>query len=137
MMVPVGALSAFLNNTPIVALMIPILISWAHRVNVSKKVLLIPLSYACIFGGTLTLIGTSTNLVVSGLQAAEYKGTPDAAFGFFEIAPYGVPYAATGLLYVIIFARWLLPDSDGAEGREHMLMCAKLTSNTKVWYMSG
>lgn len=69
MMLPVAISSAFLNNTPIVALMIPILISWGRRCNVSPKLLLLPLSYASIFGGTTTLIGTSTNLVISGMQA--------------------------------------------------------------------
>lgn len=69
MVLTVAVSSAFLNNTPIVALMIPILISWGRRCNVSPKLLLLPLSYASIFGGTTTLIGTSTNLVISGMQA--------------------------------------------------------------------
>lgn len=64
--IPVMVTSAFLNNTPIVALLIPIVIAWCRRQGVSPKKLLIPLSYAAVFGGTLTLIGTSTNLVIAG-----------------------------------------------------------------------
>jgi di/tricarboxylate transporter len=62
-----------------------------RRCNVSPKLLLIPLSYASIFGGTCTLIGTSTNLVIAGLQSRRYAGTPDATFNFFDITPYGLP----------------------------------------------
>lgn len=60
-----GLLCSVLNNTPIVALLIPIMIAWGRRAGVSPKKLLIPLAYAAVFGGTLTLIGTSTNLVIS------------------------------------------------------------------------
>ena len=60
-----------------------------RRCNVSPKVLLLPLSYASIFGGTTTLIGTSTNLVIAGLQSKRYAGTPNANFNFFDITPYG------------------------------------------------
>lgn len=62
-----------------------------RRCNVSPKLLLIPLSYASIFGGTTTLIGTSTNLVIAGLQSRRYAGTADATFNFFDITPYGLP----------------------------------------------
>jgi len=62
-----------------------------RRCNVSPKLLLIPLSYASIFGGTTTLIGTSTNLVIAGMQSRRYAGTPDATFNFFDITPYGLP----------------------------------------------
>ncbi len=65
---PVMFISAFLNNTPIVALMVPILIAWARRSGVPVKKVLIPLSFAASIGGTCTLIGTSTNLVISGQQ---------------------------------------------------------------------
>jgi di/tricarboxylate transporter len=81
-----------LVQTPIVALMIPILVSWGRRTSISPKVLLIPLSYASIFGGTTTLIGTSTNLVISGLQAQAYAGTPNATFGFFGEWPNGISH---------------------------------------------
>jgi di/tricarboxylate transporter len=68
LMVPIAILSAFLNNTPIVVVMIPLVLRWAKRIGVPKQQLLMPLSYATILGGTCTLVGTSTNLVVSGLH---------------------------------------------------------------------
>lgn len=67
LMFPVAIISAFLNNTPVVAMMIPVLENWGRRSNISPSKLLIPLSYAAIMGGTCTLIGTATNLVVVGL----------------------------------------------------------------------
>lgn len=116
MMIPVMVASAFLNNTPIVALMIPILISWGRRCGISPKKLLIPMSFATVLGGTTTLIGTSTNLVISGLQEAKY-GTqnPEYVFGFFTITPWGVPYAIWGMAYIILFSKWLLPGDDAAD----------------------
>ncbi|GBF89760.1 sodium sulfate co-transporter [Raphidocelis subcapitata] len=114
MMIPVMISSAFLNNTPIVALLIPILLSWSRRCNVPAKKLLIPLSFATVLGGTMTVIGTSTNLVVSGLQAEMAKDDPTIpVFGFFTITPYGVPYAAWGMAYILLFS-WLLPGHEGA-----------------------
>jgi len=67
LMIPVGIASAFFNNTPLVAIMIPIVQSWAKKINMSDSQLLMHLSFASILGGTITIIGTSTNLVVAGL----------------------------------------------------------------------
>jgi di/tricarboxylate transporter len=105
MMAPVITMSAFVNNTPIVATFLPAVLDWAKQLRVSPSKLLIPLSYAAIFGGTCTLIGTSTNLIVHGLlqQKPGYTG-----FGFFELTWVGVPCAIVGALYVLIFSRWLL-----------------------------
>ena len=72
LMVPVAFVSAFLNNTPVVAIMIPILQKWSRRVNIPNSQLMIPLSFASILGGTCTLIGTSTNLVVEGMMRERY-----------------------------------------------------------------
>ena len=107
LMVPVTALSAFLNNTPVVGMFIPAVIDWAKKNNLSVSKLLIPLSYASIFGGTCTLIGTSTNLIVNGLIISETGGTP---FHVFSIAWVGVPSALIGLTYMFLFSDWLLPD---------------------------
>jgi len=106
LMVPVAALSAFLNNTPVVAIFIPAVQDWAkrHRLEVSR--LMIPLSYASIAGGACTLIGTSTNLVVNGLYS-ERAGGP--GFGLFEIAWVGLPVVATVLVYLMTIGHWLLP----------------------------
>jgi len=106
LMLPVAGLSAFLNNTPIVATLIPIVKSWAKRNNLSASKFLIPLSYAAILGGTCTLIGTSTNLVVHGLLLdAGYDG-----FSFFEITRIGVPVAILSILFMALVGRYLLPD---------------------------
>lgn len=107
LMAPVAAMSAFLNNTPIVAIFMPAVDEWAkrHRLSVSK--LLLPLSYAAIAGGTCTLIGTSTNLVVNGLLSTE---TELPAFGIFDIAWVGVPVTLAVFGYVIASQRWLLPE---------------------------
>ncbi|EFJ39566.1 hypothetical protein VOLCADRAFT_70819, partial [Volvox carteri f. nagariensis] len=95
-MFPVMFLSAFLNNTPCVTFMIPILLSWSRRCGVPPKKLLIPLSYAAVLGGTCTSIGTSTNLVIDKRYAK--KDAAEARFGMFDIAAYGVPYALWGAL---------------------------------------
>jgi di/tricarboxylate transporter len=106
LMLPVMAFSAFINNTPVVAAFIPVVSEWARKFRVSPSKLMMPLSYAAIFGGTCTLIGTSTNLVVNGLLITD----PDQqGLGFFEIAWVGVPVALIGLLWVILTSRWLLP----------------------------
>lgn len=103
---PVIGLSAFLNNTPIVAAFIPAINDWAKRNQISNSKLLIPLSYAAILGGTCTLIGTSTNLIVNGL-VIEYKNT---SLNIFDPAFVGVPIAIAGIIYLLVFGRKLLPD---------------------------
>ena len=103
---PVAALSGFLNNSPIVAMMTPSVIDWARRNRLSASHFLIPLSYASILGSTMTLIGTSTNLIVDGL-AQDSGMTP---LGFFELFPVGLPIALSGLLYLVFIAPRLLPD---------------------------
>lgn len=104
---PVILLSAFLNNTPVVATMIPAVRAWSKRIDVSPSKLMIPLSYASILGGTITLIGTSTNLVVNGQYQAL---TGSAGFSLFSITAVGLPVAIIGFLFMIwVFPR-LLPD---------------------------
>lgn len=105
--VPVVALSGFLNNTPVVAIFIPAVKAWARRNRLPLSRLMIPLSYASIAGGTCTLIGTSTNLVVDGLVRKE---TDLPGLGFFEIAWVGVPIALLVIVYLVAFGRWLLPE---------------------------
>jgi len=101
-------LSAFLNNTPVVMLMIPVAVRLAAELDQSPSRLLIPLSYAAILGGTCTLIGTSTNIIVDSI--ARQKGMP--AFHIFEIAPLGVIIAGAGLVYLLVVRRFL-PDRAG------------------------
>lgn len=116
MVIPVMILSAFMNNTPIVALMIPILTSWARKVGLAPGHLLMPLSFASILGGTVTLIGTSTNLVVAGKQKEAFPDDPP--IGLFALSPFGVPVALTGVIYIIIFAPQLLPGKAKKRGSE-------------------
>lgn len=106
MMLFIGLVSAFVNNTPIVAMFIPVMISIANLSGISPSKLLIPLSYASIFGGTCTLIGTSTNVLVSGI-AEEYGMEP---FPMFLSAPIGIILLVVGSLYIFFFGKKLLPD---------------------------
>ncbi len=108
---PVVAMSAFLNNTPVVAMLIPAVRDWSRKIGFAPSKLMLPLSYAAIFGGTCTLIGTSTNLVVSGLVATETDLGP---IGLFEIAWIGVPCALVGIGFLLLFGPRLLPDRGSA-----------------------
>jgi di/tricarboxylate transporter len=106
LMLPVAATSGFMNNTPVVATMIPAVTRWAGRLGLAPSKLMIPLSYASILGGTLTLIGTSTNLVVDG----QYRAiTGEPGFGLFAITPVGLCVALVGFLFLLLTANWLLP----------------------------
>ena len=109
---PVTALSALLNNTPVVAMLIPSVRDWSRAVGVPASKLMIPLSYAAILGGTCTLIGTSTNLVVDGLLRA--GGFP--GLNVLELAWVGVPTALVGVAFLVTLGPRLLPDRQGALG---------------------
>ncbi len=104
-MAPVATLSAFLNNTPVVAIFIPAIRDWAKRNRLSVSKLMIPLSYAAIAGGTCTLIGTSTNLVVNGLLIEE-TGLP--SLSMFELSWIGIPLVIMVILFVVLTSKWLL-----------------------------
>jgi di/tricarboxylate transporter len=106
LVLPTAAASSFLNNTPIVAMLAPQVSDWAERRGQSPSRYLMPLSFAAILGGVVTTIGTSTNLVISGLLEA----SGEAPLGMFEISGVGLPVALVGLAALVLFAPMLLPD---------------------------
>ncbi|MDP3662636.1 MAG: SLC13 family permease [Nitrosomonas sp.] len=107
MFFPVVFLSSFLNNTPVVATMIPAIYSWSRKIGISPSKLMIPLSYIAILGGTITLIGTSTNLIVNGQYQAL---TGESGFSLFSITAVGIPVAIAGFILMWLAFPKLLPD---------------------------
>lgn len=110
MMTPVTALSAFINNTPVVATLIPAINDWCRRHDLPASQLMMPLSFAAILGGTCTLIGTSTNLLVNALMIE--RGIGD--LGMFELAWVGVPVAVVGIAFIVWSSKHLLPNRGAA-----------------------
>ena len=107
---PVALISSVISNTPVVAIFIPLIQDWCRRHNITASKLLIPLSYASILGGTCTLIGTSTNLMVVGML----QGTPEAdELSLFTPALVGLPLVVIGVLYFVVLGHRLLPARQG------------------------
>ncbi|HOA73254.1 MAG TPA: SLC13 family permease [Phycisphaerae bacterium] len=128
LMAPVSFMSAWLNNTPVVAMFMPAVNDWGRKNGISSSKLMIPLSYAAVLGGCCTLIGTSTNLIVHGLLLA----TPDPnrpgehlpGFNMLDFLWVGLPCTVAGILFMVATHKWLLPDrkpllSDTADPREY------------------
>jgi di/tricarboxylate transporter len=122
----VAVASAFINNTPVVVLFIPVVVSMCCEFNLSPSKFLIPISYASILAGTCTLIGTSTNIIVSDLSAKHGYG----AFGMFELSILGVPIAAIGIAFLLMAAPRFMPSllnpSCELENSEHRRYLAEL-----------
>ena len=104
----VGSMSAFINNTPVVATFIPVINDSSHKAGLSPSRFLIPLSFIAMFGGMCTLIGTSTNLLVSGISSDNGLGE----FSMFLFAPLGIIFLVIGVLYLIFFGKKLIPERE-------------------------
>ena len=139
LMIPIACVSGFLNNTPVVAVMIPIVLRWCESTGMAKEQLMIPLSFASVLGGTCTLIGTSTNLVVQGMVqtwSREHAGSESVNIGLFDLGLYGVPVALAGVAYVLLASPFLLPKgarriggatkADHGEDEEDLLVGARV-----------
>ena len=121
LMLPVAALSSVVNNTPVVAMMIPAVLDWAKRHKFAVSQLMMPLSYAAIIGGACTLIGTSTNLVVDGMLREYYQASGDQQLyqlGIFDLAWVGVPCVFVVFVYVYFFSPLLLPKGHREEKQQ-------------------
>jgi len=133
MMTVVASFSAFFNNTPLVAMMMPYTNNWAIKNKVAPSKLLIPLSYAAILGGCVTLVGTSTNLIVNGLAI-------DAGFkslSIFDFTAVGLPMMVIGIIYLLLFGNKLLPDTrstkeDGNKGSREFFVETQIKANSKL-----
>lgn len=129
MMLIIAGFSAFLNNTPLVAVMMPYVHNWCKRNNISPSRFLIPLSYAAILGGCITLIGTSTNLIVNSM-VIDYKITPRLEpLKLFDFIHVGIPMMVIGFIYFMLFADKLLPDKKA--------IFAKFDNNTREYLIEA
>lgn len=132
----VAGFSAFLNNTPLVAIMIPYVHNWSKRNNYAPSKLLIPLSYAAILGGCATLIGTSTNLIVNGMVTDQLIVPGLKPLGMFDFTIVGLPMIIIGSIYLILFSNKLLPSkkdviSDFSAQTREYLVEAMVKTNSK------
>ncbi len=137
MMLLISTFSAFLNNTPLVAIMMPYVNSWSERNNISPSKLLMPLSFAAILGGCATLIGTSTNLIVSSMTADQTIIGDVRQLNIFDFSIVGVPMIVIGLGYLYFYSDKLLPErkdaiSDFSSNRREYLVEAQVRKNSSL-----
>jgi len=137
MMLLISTFSAFLNNTPLVAIMMPYVNNWSERNNVSPSKLLMPLSFAAILGGCATLIGTSTNLIVSSMTADQTIMGDVRQLNIFDFSIVGVPMIVIGLVYLYFYSDKLLPErkdaiSDFSSNRREYLVEAQVRKNSPL-----
>ena len=109
----VALISAFVNNTPVVVVLLPVIFALSKQLGVSSSKLLIPVSYASIFGGCCTLVGTSTNILANGIVTSSEVYPNLEPIGMFELSKLGLPLMLISLGFLILFSRRLLPDREG------------------------
>ena len=127
-MLTVGVLSAFMNNVGATAMLLPAVVGISRVTKVAVSKLLIPLAFASLLGGAMTLIGTPANILATGILAE--RGLP--TFGFFEFAPMGIVVLVTGVLYMVLIGRRLLPVREGALGREEVYNIRDYVTEVRV-----
>lgn len=133
----VAVFSAFLNNTPLVAILMPYVHSWGKKNKIALSRLLIPLSFAAVLGGCVTLIGTSTNLVVNGLVADQDIFPDFKSLNIFDFAYVGLPMMLIGITYLIFFSQYMLPakrdvlDDFSSKQREYIVE-ARIKDGSKL-----
>ncbi|WP_102335676.1 SLC13 family permease [Salimicrobium jeotgali] len=114
LLIPLAGMSGFLNNTPLVVTLTPVVRKWCEVHKLAPSKFLLPMSYATILGGTMTLMGTSTNLIIHGLLL----DFGEKGLRFFEVLIVGLPVTVVGLIYLLLFAPRLLPGHRRGEGEE-------------------
>ncbi|MDY6801697.1 MAG: SLC13 family permease [Bacteroidota bacterium] len=129
MTIIISGFSAFLNNTPLVAVMMPYVNNWCKRNNISPSKFLMPLSYAAILGGCATLIGTSTNLIVNGMVIDQQIFPEMDSLNIFEFAYVGVPMIFIGFFYLLFFGEKLLPNK--------LDLIEKFSTNTREYLVEA
>jgi len=130
MMIPVAAMSAFMNTTPIVAMYLPMVSDWAKRLRIQPSKLFMPLSFSGILGGQGSMIGTGSNLIIIVLFITWWKepptwvadlniGPPSGALVFWGAAWIGIPVAIIGMIFIVLTSKWLLPNRTPAIESKH------------------
>jgi di/tricarboxylate transporter len=127
-MLTVGIMSAFMNNIGATAVLLPVVIGISRKANISASKLLIPLAFASLMGGNMTLIGTPPNILATNILAA--KGLP--TFSFFDFTPMGIIVFGTGILYMVVAGRRLLPSRKSGEERMLAYQAREYTSEVRV-----
>jgi len=127
-MLTVGVLSAFMNNVGATAMLLPAVVGISRLTKVAVSKMLIPLAFASLLGGAMTLIGTPANILATGILAE--RGLP--TFGFFEFAPMGIVVLTTGVLYMVLVGRRLLPVREGAHGAEDVYNIRDYVTEVRV-----
>jgi di/tricarboxylate transporter len=127
-MVTCGVISAFMNNVGATAMLMPALVGISRRTKIAVSKLLIPLSFSSLLGGSMTLIGTPANILAMGIVADQGL----APLGFFDFAPMGIVVLTTGVVYMVLIGRHLLPVREGAQGRQDVYRLRQYVTEVRI-----